>query len=656
MDSLQDVLKKSFFSLNVKAVSIDVVLGNPFENARRIVSFVNSYDRRNEIIIFQELCLTGSSCASLFFDESFIETTLEALFWLVKNIYSTSIVCVGLPLKVESFLYNCIVVIQHENILCVNVLPPNEYSYKGFKRYEGEAESILLEDKSNTYNKFIEVPFGSNILLNLNMTGEIEWQKILKVGFLTDNLISEASFYDICLLFSSSPFILQNYFSQNEVCKSFSKVYGNAIVFSGRSYTENDHHWIYSNEVAVFEDGKCISEKSIVNEKNGLEYAYVDVSLDIEHICKTRKEGRKNILEITADIDSHYGYDYGSVSRLPFISSFENPSDEKINKYIECLFSIETKAIRYHLKSIGIEKCVLGVSGGIDSTVALLFLIGCFKTEKDRKNIYAFSLPCFGTTEKTKQNALSLCNLLGCNIEEIDIKDSVLQHFRDIGQDSNNYDVTFENAQARERSQVLMDKANMLGAIFIGSSDISEIALGFSTYAGDHMSMYNILGSIPKTVLRLFLEYAIKNPKFFVIKKEDESSFKAIITSVLETPISPELLPHKDGNIVQKTESLLGSYELHDFFIYHIFQNHYSLKKVLYLTIKAFGYTYSEKVIVEQLKLFYKRFFANQFKRNCAPECPNVTGFSFANWELPSNIPYSLYLKEFKEIEKYIHT
>ena len=328
----------------------------------------------------------------------------------------------------------------------------------------------------------------------------------------------------------------------------------------------------------------------------------------------------------------------------------------KINKYIECLFSIETKAIKYHLKSIGIEKCVLGVSGGIDSTVALLFLIGCFKTEKDRKNIYAFSLPCFGTTEKTKQNALSLCNLLGCNIEEIDITNSVLQHFRDIGQDSNNYDVTFENAQARERSQVLMDKANMLGAIFIGSSDISEIALGFSTYAGDHMSMYNILGSIPKTVLRLFLEYAIKNPKFFVIKKEDESSFKAIITSVLETPISPELLPHKDGNIVQKTESLLGSYELHDFFIYHIFQNHYSLKKVLYLAIKAFGYTYSEKVIVEQLKLFYKRFFANQFKRNCAPECPNVTGFSFANWELPSNIPYSLYLREFKEIEKYIHT
>jgi len=371
------------------------------------------------------------------------------------------------------------------------------------------------------------------------------------------------------------------------------------------------------------------------------------------------------------------------ISPFPFIS-FTPPYKQATNYYINEVFDLQCLAIKEKLTSIGIEKVVLGVSGGLDSTLALLFLVRAFKIHNmSVNNIYAFTLPCFGTTEGTKTLATTLCHLVGCTFQEINIKEAVLRHFSDIEQDAACYDTTFENAQARERTQVLMDKANQLNALVIGSSDLSEIALGFSTFSGDHISTYNLLASLPKTTLKFCLKYAIENPQLFLddekatgavtAKKSTNNksnissitmnteptlaqsnkahSLSTCLSSILDVPISPELLPHKDGKITQKTEEILGSYELQDFFIYHMCQNHYSPQKIYALSLLAFP-EYPHKEILKRLKLFYKRFFANQFKRNCSPESPDITGNSFLNWKMPSNTSAKLYMEELKKIEQ----
>ena len=668
---LQDILKKDICSLSVSVASLNIAVGDPFENVKRIANFVHYRSKEKYgIIMFQELSLTGSTCGSLFLDESFLQTSYDALMLLVPKLpNSGTIVFVGLPLKVEGVLYNCVVAIQKGQILFINVLPPSEHSYSAFKRYEGETSSILfnnmmfVDEYGNRKQGDVEVPFGTNISLNLNVLDKgCNWHKTLKLGCISDASIADSLLYDLSLFFSSSPSVLQDGNCKLEIAKSFSKVYGNAMLFCGSSYTENSCSCLYYNDVGVFEEGQCLAKNSMLESSclfNRTRNVFIDAWLDVGRIWKKRGKKKKNAMEVQTDICSSYGCD--SISRLPYIVPFRKPAPVEIDEYVARLFDMVSLAVSSHLESLGIQKCVLGLSGGIDSTMALLFLVRSFflrnekfcRNDKWRRDIHAFTLPCFGSSETTKQNAISLCNILGCNIEEIDIKTSVLQHFKDIGQRSTNYDVTFENAQARERCQVLMDKANMLGAVFIGSSDLSEITLGFSTYAGDHMSMYNILGSIPKTVLRFCLRYASKMPELFVEREEDAPLFSEIISSVLAFPISPELLPQEDGRVVQKTESILGSYTLHDFFIYHIFKNHYSAKKVLYLAIEAFGYFKSEKEILSQLLLFYKRFFASQFKRNCMPECPDVTGLSFVNWQMSSNVAPVLYCEELEELDSY---
>ncbi len=683
MSGLQSVITKDLFSLPVHLMSLDVVLGNPLENAKRIEAAVrevlgedefsssktSSSEMTDSLIAFQALTLTGSTCASLFLDDSFLQKTYDALSRLCNNLRTSSIVFVGLPLKVEGNLYNCVVGMRGGKILFIQALPKDESEPSPFKDYRGDVRYI---DSRQLFNKCVDkyfenhdgaeyyngekIPFQSSILLGLELKdGCSGMNRTLKVGFASDSSILDSQFYDVCFLFSSSPFVLKDYDEQNEIAKAFSKVCGNAILSSSPSHTETSPNWVYSSGVVAFESGECIDWDSMLKNKDsyvGEDNYFTDifVELDIERIWKKRVERflPYKTVSLVASFDS-IAHSSNIRSPFPFISSLNIPSVLEIEAYIERLFDMVGLAVRTHIKQIGIGRCVLGLSGGIDSTMALLFL--AHSLPKD--NIYAFTLPCFGTTDKLKQNAISLCNLLGCYIKEIDIKDSVLQHFKDIGQDSSCYNVTFENAQARERCQVLMDKANMLGAIFIGSSDLSEIALGFSTYAGDHMSMYNILGSIPKTALRLALRYVANHPSLFVLEEDKKKLFSEIINLVLDSPISPELLPPEEGRIVQQTEKILGSYILHDFFMYHIFQNHYCAKKVLYCALKVFGYIYSEEEILEQLKLFYKKFFENQFKRNCAPECPNVTGLSFANWHLPSTIGSALYLEELDALSSY---
>ena len=603
-----------FSFIRLSSVSLDVALGDIWGNAEKIIRIAEKANSLScNVLMFQPLTLTGSTCGTFFLDSFFLENVKKALFHIAeKTKQFFPIIFVGLPIKHDGRVYSAVACMYRGEALFINALSCTPYTSHFFNSYNGSC--IKLEN---------DVLFGSCLALKLLLPSgnNVVLRCMDGAG---DRIAPTAG---IELVFSYLPTKAGR--DELNFYSSISNIRNNAILFSSPSIQETDGHNVYSSITGIFEKGELLDSHSIFND--GFSYADIDVELlasnsENKEDITVQLKNFANMTELKRDI-----------STLPFIS-FLSPSKEKIKSYISSLFTLQLEAINVRLRSIGIQKVVLGVSGGLDSTIALLFCVASFKKHSiPLTNIHAFTMPCFGTTEHTKTNAVSLCEILHCNIEEIPIKEAVIQHFKDIGQDENCFDVTFENAQARERTQVLMDKANQMGAIVIGSSDLSEIALGFSTYNGDHMAMYNVNASIPKTMLKLCVEYAIENPTLFLEDDEDEVKFKAILSSILETPISPELLPTVNGKIVQKTEEILGSYDLQDFFIYHVCFNHYSPIKVFMLATKAFP-NLSFDEISDSLSSFYKRFFNSQFKRNCSPEGINSTGFSLSNWEMPSNI------------------
>ena len=540
--------------IRVGSFSLSVALGDIWGNAEKIISSAEKANTLNcNILSFQPLTLTGSTCASLFLDDFFIENAKKALFYVAEKTKQYSpVIFVGLPIKQGGRLYNGVACIHKGTILFINALSDSSKALHFFADYKGRCKKLEKND----------ILFGSDMALNITLpNGNSVTLKCIN----GENDLAIASIAGIELVFSSLPTKAGN--DDLTFFSNIAKIRNNVILFSSPSITETDGNNVYSSLTAVFERGELLDSHSIFN----VGFSYSDVELLPSNMEENNiKEDISIELKDFASMDELKR----PISTLPFIS-FLPPSREKITSYVSSLFCLQLEAINARLKSIGIEKVVLGVSGGLDSTMALLFCVASFKKHSiPISNIHTFTMPCFGTTEHTKAHAISLCEILRCNIEEISIKDAVLQHFNDIGQDERCFDVTFENAQARERTQVLMDKANKIGGIVIGSSDLSEIALGFSTYNGDHMAMYNINNSIPKTILRLCAEYAIENPHLFLNEKVDREAFQSILSSILKTPISPELLPAKDGKIMQKTEEIVGSYDLQDFFIYHVCFNH----------------------------------------------------------------------------------
>ena len=626
ISDLKNIGDASF--IRAMSVSLDVALGDVWGNAEKIIKMSEKASLLHcNLLMFQPLTLTGYACGSLFLDSFFIENAKKALFYIAeKTKHFSTIIFLGLPIKKDARLYNAISCVYEGKVLFINTL--FSHSSYFFNNYIG---SPLRLEKDN-------ILFGSDITLKLTFPNENTVNLRCSDGQYPNDAELKSG---IELVFSSLPTKageepLKHY-------SSISKMRENAILFSSPSITETVGHSLYSSLTAIFEKGELLTSHSIFNDSNSTfndDFLYADI--DVELLTPSienfdAKEEKKEDIVIELNDFANIKELKRLISTLPFIS-FLQPSKEKIKNYISSLFALQMEAINVRLKSIGIEKVVLGVSGGLDSTMALLFCIASFKKHAmPISNIYTFTMPCFGTTKHTKSNAISLSKILRCNIKEISIKDAVMQHFKDIEQEKNCFDVTFENAQARERTQVLMDKANQLGAIVLGSSDLSEIALGFSTFNGDHIAMYNVNASIPKTILRLCLEYAIENTTLFLEDDKDSEKFKILLSSILKTPISPELLPSIDGKISQKTEQILGSYNLQDFFIYHVCFNHYSPKKTLFLATKAFP-NLSILELSSSLDSFYKRFFKSQFKRNCSPEGINSTGFSLSNWEMPSNI------------------
>ena len=620
--------------LRVASLSLDIKLGDIEWNVHRILESIKELSSfGSSIITFQPLSIVGGSLANLFLDATLLKKAEEALSKLLEETKDFhSLIFLGLPLKHNGNLYSSIVAIYKGRILFIHPLTPSYYTYKAFSKYNGEPTYIRVGGKPYLFG---------DIDLNLSLQ---KHNVMLKISNGEPALLCEKSYYGFFnLVFSDAPTHVGVAEKTISVYKTISSITKSVVVYVSPSTTENYGGLAYSNATGIFENGQILSSSP------SFSYADIDLLLHFNNMAIDDKK----VLEVELrDVPSLSFFDIARpISTHPYISFIPSTKDDLMH-YASDIFKLQIKDIKNRCDSIGINKVVMGLSGGLDSTLALLFLVASFKANNWLlSNIYALTLPCFGSTSHTKNNAVALARLLCCNIDEIDIKNAVRVHFKDIGQNDNLHDVTYENAQARERTQVLMDRGNQLGALVIGSSDLSEIALGFSTFNGDHMSMYNVLGSIPKTLVRLCIEYAKDAPHLFLSSLEDVASFNKILQDILKTPISPELLPPKNDEIVQKTEEILGSYELQDFFIYYVTHMHYDPKRTFLFALKAFP-NYTPFSILKALKIFYKRFFRSQFKRNCSPEHANITGLSFYNHSFPSNIQGNLYLKELEELEK----
>ncbi len=624
-------------------------------NVNSILSSIDQAIRcEAQIIVFPELCVTAYTCADLFGNEQLLDSAEEALNTIKEYTKKSAIVVfVGAPLRCDGHLYNCAVCLQSGKILGV---VPKTYlpNYKEF--YEKRwftSYNVTKTETQITVNDEV-IPFGADIVFN---AGKV------KIGVdLCEDLwvpIPPSSIYAInganviVNLSASNELIGKNQYLRNLI-KHQSDSCTTAYIYSSAGYGESSTDLVFAGNAIIAENGTILKE----SKRFDLEPQIVYADVDVEALNNERRingsyndnmfQFNRPMRQVSLTWPQTLNYDVTPIARavrqLPFV-----PFDEdRRNSRCEEIINIQTEGLMRRLQFTHINHIVLGISGGLDSTLALLVAIKAFdRLGYDRKNIYGVTMPGFGTTGRTYHNALSMMNALGVTVKEIPIADAVNQHFKDIGHDKNVHDVTYENSQARERTQILMDLSNKYNALVLGTGDLSELALGWATYNGDHMSMYNVNASIPKTLAKhLVMWFASSvnssNPQGVRIHET--------LLDVLHTPISPELTPaDKEGKIQQKTEDLVGPYELHDFFLYYILRYGYTPHKIFMLAKVAFGDEYSNKTIKKWLTKFMWRFFSQQFKRSCLPDGPKVGSVSLSprgDWRMPSDAASSIWIKE----------
>lgn len=626
--------------LRVAAASPKVWVGSVEKNVQEIVRLVFEAEKKStSILVFPELSLTSYSASDLFFQKVINSEVQKGLRYILEKTKELNIIfIIGAPVLFKSRMYNGAFVCQKGEVLGV---VPKKYlpTYREF--YE-KRWFVSGKDIKNESLKVLDkvVPFGLDILFETEET-------IFGVEICEDlwavtppSLYQSIAGAQIIFNLSASNEYVGKYEYRRELVKTQSARCIAAYVYASSGVYESTTDLVYGGHLIIAENGTVLSENERFQRENQIVYADIDVEKlkytrvsetsfkdeDIEEFRFVKTYDTNKLTDIKRFIDPH-----------PFVPSNPALRDSRCEE----IFNIQTAGLAKRVEHIGNPKLIIGISGGLDSTLALLV---CVKTmellEMDTKNVIAITMPGFGTTSRTYKNAKALCRYLGVDFREIDIKDAVLEHFKEIGHDPKLHDVTYENAQARERTQILMDIANKEGGIVVGTGDLSEIALGFSTYNADHISMYNVNASVPKTLVRYVIEW--------VASKMDDKVAN-ILKDISSTPVSPELLPSKNEKIEQKTEEIIGPYELHDFFLYHFFKYGAEPKKIVYLAKIAFGQKYEEETIKRWLKVFIKRFFANQFKRSCMPDGPKVGTISLSprgDWRMPSDAVAEDWIKE----------
>lgn len=630
--------------VKVAAVTPKIKVADPHYNAKVISKEIEEATERGaKVIVFPELCLTGYTCGDLFLQELLLTQTMEALSEVTAATEGTdALVFVGLPLIKKHKLYNVAAVLQDGEVLA---FVPKSYipSYAEF--YETRhfvpgnfvPEPFLYEDE--------EIPFGTDILFQVDeVQGMTVGCEICEDVWVpqspgTEHALAGATV--IVNLSASNETIGKDVYREMLV-KSASAGQISAYIFCSAGEGESTQDLVFGGHNIIAENGTVLAQAK--RFATGTVYA----DIDVHRLCHERRrmstypeKAREHRI-----VPVHMEQEETTVERQFSARPFVPDQTGERKKRCEEILSIQSYGLKKRYEHTGCQSAVIGISGGLDSTLALLVTVRTFDMlGLDRNKITAVTMPCFGTTGRTYDNACKLAHLLKTTLREVDIKEAVNTHFRDIGQESDCHDITYENGQARERTQVLMDIANQTGGLVIGTGDMSELALGWATYNGDHMSMYGVNVGVPKTLVSHLVRYYADTC--------DDEALRALLLDVLDTPVSPELLPPVDGVISQRTEDLVGPYELHDFFLYYMLRCGFEPAKVYRVACMAFVGIYDNGVILKWLKIFYQRFFAQQFKRSCLPDGPKVGSVALSprgDLRMPSDACAKIWLEEIQEL------
>lgn len=642
-------MDKSFEYMRVAAAAPSLKVADPDYNVNEIVSISMRAAKENiRVLVFPELSITGYTCQDLFKHKTLICECEEALAKLLdKTKYLNMLIAVGMPVKVDNQLFNCAVIFKEGKIL--GVIPkthlPNYnefYENRWFAPSSSRISDVILLCEQ-------EVVFNENLLFKDEISSLCIGIDICEDLWVSIPPSSYHTMYgaNLILNLSASNEAVGKADYRRDLVKIQSQKCITSYVYSSSSEEESTTDLVYSGHCIIAEDGKILEEDNLCD---GIIYS----DIDLEKIsykrsnCNTYMSNseKRNYKYINFNLGCNENVELERfIDPRPFVPSNPEEKDTRLNS----ILNFQATGLYQRMKKINSKKAVIGISGGLDSTLALIVTVeALIKSNLPLTNIIAVTMPGFGTTDRTYNNAQILMKELGVSSREISIKDACLQHFKDIGHNINNHDVTYENAQARERTQILMDIANQEGGIVVGTGDMSELALGWCTYNGDHMSMYGVNSGIPKTLVKYIV-------KWYADFKATGEIKKALL-DICNTPVSPELLPpDKEGNIRQFTENTVGSYELNDFFLFNMLGNVYGPEKIYYLAKIAFKDEYSEDIILDTLKNFYKRFFTQQFKRSCMPDGVKVGSISLSprgDLKMPSDASYQLWMKKCENIEK----
>lgn len=636
--------------VRVGALVNKLSLGNVIENAKEISRQIKkAYEAGVEIIVTPELSLTGYTCGDMFLQDKLVKDSIIGLEYVLSETKSLNIISIiGMPISTNNALFNCGVVINRGKLL--GIIPKTYIpNYKEF--YECRWFSSSLNLNINEIELLGQkVPLGCDLLFqdrkNPNITFAIEICEDLWAVTPPSNDYAKSGATIIFNLSSSNELIGKHNYRKNLISSQSSKTIS-AYIYASSSMLESTSDILFGGASLIYENGTLLKEGERFLTESNIIYQDIDVLrlVNDRRVNKSFNFSSDNKIYRRINIDIHNNISKleRKYSKYPFV-----PKDD-ILRNERCLeiINIQSSALARRLIQLNYPKCVIGMSGGLDSTLAFLVTVRAFeKLNLDNKNIIGITMPGFGTTDRTYNNSIKLVESYNATLKEINIKEACTIHMKDIGLNPTDRSITYENIQARERTQILMDVANMEKGIVIGTGDLSELALGWCTYNGDHMSMYSVNSSIPKTLIRYLVKWFMDNEKGI---RHD------VLKDILSTPISPELLPpDKYGNIVQKTENSIGPYVLHDFFLYHFLRYGVRPKKLYFLALHTFN-DFSREDILNYLKVFIKRFFTQQFKRNCVPDGIKVGSISLSprgDLRMPSDMEYKSYLKELDELEK----
>ncbi len=631
--------------VKVAAITPKIKVAEPQYNAEQIKErLLEAYEKGAKVIVFPELCLTGYTCCDLFLQELLLKEALRQLMGLAAfTAGHDSLVFVGLPFEKDGKLYNVAAAIQDGVIL--GMVPKMHIPvYAEF--YEGRYFAAGQEDVTTVSVGGEEVPFGCNILFETEaVKGLLVACEICEDFWVpnppaTAHALAGATL--IVNLSASNETVGKDAYREMLVKSSSARLLA-GYVYASAGEGESTQDLVFGGHNIIAENGVVLSQA----KRFSCESVYADIDIfrlrtERRRMSTFGQKADKEYVVVPFALKQEETRLERTFNRMPFV-----PSDRtEREKRCEEILSIQSYGLKKRFAHTGLKKAVVGVSGGLDSTLALLVTVRAFDMlGLPRENMIAVTMPCFGTTDRTYENACNMARALGAQLREVNIEKAVTLHFADIGQNPDTHDVTYENAQARERTQVLMDIANKENGLVIGTGDMSELALGFATYNGDHMSMYGVNAGVPKTLVRHLV-------RFYADTCEDRK-LQEILLDVLDTPVSPELLPPVDGVIAQRTEDLVGPYELHDFFLYYMLRCGFEPAKIYRIARLSFRGQYDDAVIRKWMKLFYRRFFSQQFKRSCLPDGPKVGSVAVSprgDLRMPSDASAALWLRQAEEL------